>query len=298
MDVNDPGEATGAWPLPAEKLRWRLPAVLFALTVLATLLTGSLQRGGDPLHRPADLLLGAPFSFSLMAILLVHEMGHYLTARHHGVAVTLPYFIPMPFSLIGTLGAFIRIRQVIPTKRALIDIGAAGPLAGFVVAVAAIAVGLPLSTVVPVASPDLAGGLRLGDNLIFLALVKLFAVPVPEGSDLLLHPAAFAGWVGLFVTCLNLLPVGQLDGGHIAYAAWGERHRTISRGVVAALVVAGVLGWKGWLLWGVLVLLLGTGHPPTLDGPLPLDPHRRRVGWLSLAVFVLTFTPMPFQILP
>jgi membrane-associated protease RseP (regulator of RpoE activity) len=289
--------AAGAWPLPAEPLRWRLPVLLFGVTLLTTLLTGSLQRGGDPLRHPADLLLGVPFSFSLMTILLVHEMGHYLTARRHGVAVTLPYFIPMPFTLIGTMGAFIRIRQVIPTKRALIDIGAAGPLAGFVVAVAAVAVGLPLSTTVPAASPDLAGGLRLGDSLAFMALQWLFAAPVPEGSDLLLHPAAFAGWVGLFVTCLNLLPVGQLDGGHIAYAAWGERQKTFSKVVVAALMGAGVVGWNGWLVWGVLVLILGTGHPPTEDGPAPLDRHRRRVGWLSLAVFVLTFTPVPFEIL-
>jgi membrane-associated protease RseP (regulator of RpoE activity) len=282
----------------AEPLKWRLAAALFLATVLATLAAGSWQQGGNPFVRPGDLWLGVPFSFTLMTILLVHEMGHFLTARRHRVAVTLPYFIPMPISFIGTLGAFIRIRQVIPTKRALIDIGAAGPLAGFVVAVAAVAAGLPLSETVPVADPDLAGGLRLGDSLVFAALVKLFAVPVPEGSDLLLHPAAFAGWVGLFVTCLNLLPVGQLDGGHVAYAVWGERQRTLSKAVVAALLVAGVLGWKGWLVWGVLVLLLGTGHPPTLDAPVPLDTPRRRLGWLSLAVFVLTFTPNPFQILP
>jgi membrane-associated protease RseP (regulator of RpoE activity) len=293
--VNDPQEPAGTWPPPPERLRWKVPLTLFVATVATTLLVGSMQRGGDPFRHPADLALGVSFSFSLMAILLVHEMGHYLMARHHRVAVTLPYFIPMPLSFIGTLGAFIRIRQVIPTKRALIDIGAAGPLAGFVVAIAAIAVGLPLSETVSVADPQMQGGLRLGDSLAFLALVKLFAVPIPEGSDLLLHPAAFAGWVGLLVTCLNLLPVGQLDGGHVAYAVWGDRQTAISRVTVGALLVAGFFAWTGWLVWGVLVFLLGTRHPPTLDGPLPLDPHRRRLGWLSFAVFAVTFTPNPFQ---
>jgi membrane-associated protease RseP (regulator of RpoE activity) len=289
--VSEPAAEPASAPI-----KWRLPAALFAATVLTTLWAGSLQRGGDPWNHPADLGLGLPFSFTLMLILGVHEMGHYVTARRHRVAVTLPHFIPMPVSLIGTLGAFIRIRQVIPTKRALIDIGAAGPLAGFVVAVGAIAIGLPLSQTV--AHPDLSGGLQLGDNLMFLGLVKLFGIPVPHGSDLVLHPAAFAGWVGLFVTCLNLLPVGQLDGGHVAYAVWGDRHRLISRVVVVALLVAGAVGWKGWLLWGVLVFAMGTGHPPTLDRFRPLDRRRRLLGWLSVAVFVLTFTPNPFELLP
>jgi len=285
-----------AAPPAAEPIRWRLALALFGVTLLTTLLAGALQRGGDPFHRPADLVLGIPFSFTLMTILLVHEMGHYLTARRHGVAVTLPYFIPMPVSFIGTMGAFIRIRQQIPTKRALIDIGASGPLAGFVVAIVAVAVGIPLSEPVAAGAPGLTGGLKLGDSLIFMGLVKLFGVPVPEGSDLLLHPAAFAGWVGLFVTCLNLLPVGQLDGGHVAYAVWGRRQKVISRVVVAALVVAGVVGWTGWLVWGGLIFVLGTGHPPTLDEYRPLDPARRRLGWLSLVVFVLTFTPTPFAL--
>jgi membrane-associated protease RseP (regulator of RpoE activity) len=290
-----PPETFEAVPVPAaEPIRWRLALALFGVTLLTTLLAGALQRGGDPFQRPADLILGIPFSFTLMTILLVHEMGHYLTARRHGVAVTLPYFIPMPISFIGTMGAFIRIRQQIPTKRALIDIGASGPLAGFVVAIVAVAVGLPLSEPVATGAENLSGGLKLGDSLVFLGLVKLFGAPMPEGTDLMLHPAAFAGWVGLFVTCLNLLPVGQLDGGHVAYAVWGRRQRLISRGVVGALVVAGVFGWKGWLVWGGLIFLLGTGHPPTMDEYRPLDPTRRRLGWLSLVVFVLTFTPTPF----
>jgi membrane-associated protease RseP (regulator of RpoE activity) len=293
-----PPEVLEAAPVApaADPIRWRLALALFGVTLLTTLLAGALQRGGDPLHRPADLILGIPFSFTLMTILLVHEMGHYLTARRHHVAVTLPYFIPMPVSFIGTMGAFIRIRQQIPTKRALIDIGASGPLAGFVVAIVAVAVGIPLSVPMPVGAPDLTGGLRLGDSLIFAGLVKLFGVPVPEGSELVLHPAAFAGWVGLFVTCLNLLPVGQLDGGHVAYAVLGRRQRAISRVVVVALLVAGAFGWRGWLVWGVLIFVLGTGHPPTMDEYRPLDPARRRLGWISLAVFVLTFTPTPFAL--
>jgi len=287
------GAAATASPA-AEPIRWRLALALFGVTVLTTLFAGAMQRGGDPFTHPADLALGIPFSFTLMTILGVHEMGHYLTARRHGVAVTLPYFIPMPVSFIGTMGAFIRIRQQIPTKRALIDIGASGPLAGFVVAIVAVAVGIPLSHPVAATAPALSGGVQLGDSLIFAGLVKLFGTPLPEGSDLLLHPAAFAGWVGLFVTCLNLLPVGQLDGGHVAYAVWGRRQRVVSWLVVAALLVAGVIGWKGWLVWGVLIFILGTGHPPTFDEYRPLDPRRRRLGWLSLVVFVLTFTPNPF----
>ena len=212
---------------PVEPLRWRLALVLFLTTLLTTLAAGTMQAGLNPLE-PGNLIAGAPFSLTLMTILLVHEMGHFLTARRHRVSVTLPYFIPMPITLIGTMGAFIRIRQVIPTRRALIDIGASGPLAGFVVAVAAVAVGLPKSEAVVLANFPVGETIRFGDSILIKILQVLPVGQLPEGTDLILHPMAFAGWVGLFITSVNLLPVGQLDGGHVAYAIWGERQRVVS----------------------------------------------------------------------
>jgi membrane-associated protease RseP (regulator of RpoE activity) len=226
-----------------------------------------------------------------MAILLTHEMGHYLTSRYHGVGATLPYFIPAP-SIIGTFGAFIRMTSPIVHKRALLDIGASGPIAGFIVAIFAVAIGLHYSTVVETPTME---GMKLGSPLIFSLISQIIIGPIPDHSDVILHPIAFAGWIGMFVTALNLIPIGQLDGGHVVFAVLGRRHRVISLGMIPILFLLGITGWPGWFLWAILPLIFGINHPPVMDSDSPLDRNRQIIGWISLAIFVLTFTPTPFM---
>jgi membrane-associated protease RseP (regulator of RpoE activity) len=176
-------------------------------------------------------------------------------------------------------------------KRALLDIGASGPIAGFVVAVVAVAIGLRHSTV----TETTIEGVKLGAPLIFSFLSNIVIGPIPDHYDVLLHPIAFAGWIGMFVTALNLIPIGQLDGGHIIYAVFGKYHRAISLSMIPILIVFGMVGWPGWFLWAVLPLIFGINHPPVMDSDSLLDRNRRIIGWLSLAIFVLTFTPTPFM---
>ena len=268
--------------------------VLFALTFITTSMAGAFQVGADPIADPATLLAGFPFSITLMAILLIHELGHYTLSRVHGVRATLPYFIPGPPVLIGTFGAFIRMKSPPPSRRALFDVGAAGPWAGFLVAVPAVYVGLCWSDVRPLGLH--AEGLVLGDSILFSALTRLALGTTPDQVTILLHPVALAGWFGLFVTFLNLLPVGQLDGGHVAYAMFGRWHRLIARLFVAVIVVLGWRGWEGWFMWVVLLMLIGVDHPPTTDALTPLDPRRRVAAWLTVVMFVLTFIPEPLAV--
>lgn len=268
---------------------------LFVATLGTTLLAGALLDGADPFRRPAEFVRGMPFAFTLLAILLTHEMGHYITSRYYGVKASLPYFIPappVPF-LIGTFGAFISMRSPILRRGPLLEIGAMGPIAGFVVAVVALIAGLAQSTIQPDGSLS---GIKLGSPLLLEWLSSLMGKVPPEGHDLLLHPVAFAGWIGLFVTALNLLPIGQLDGGHITYALFGRRHRVISIAAVCTLAVLGVAGWSGWLVWGVLGAIIGLRHPPVIDQDLPLGPRQRAIAWTSLIIFILCFTPVPFAV--
>lgn len=292
-------EAAAPAPARVEARRrspYRLHFILFILTIMTTLTAGAFLTGANPFQNPADLLKGVPFSFTLMAILLTHEMGHYLTARHYGVPATLPYFIPAPpipgTLMIGTFGAFIRMQAPIFQRAAILEIGAAGPIAGFVVAIAATVVGLRLSEIVPPVSET---SIRLGEPLVFTFLSHLM-MDVPEGMDLLLHPVAFAAWIGLFVTALNLIPIGQLDGGHVTYALFKERHTAISIAMVGGLLYMGYIGWPGWYLWAVLVTILGVRHPPMTDPEAQLAPRQKLIGWLSLIIFVLTFMPNPFML--
>jgi len=270
-----------------------LALVLFVATMGTTLLAGAFLDGADPFRRPTELARGIPFAFTLLAILLTHEMGHYITSRYYGVSASLPYFIPappFPF-LIGTFGAFISMRSPILRRGPLLEIGAMGPIAGFVVAVVALIAGLAQSTIQPEESLQ---GIRLGSPLLLQGLSSLMVKVPPEGHDLLLHPVAFAGWIGLFVTALNLLPIGQLDGGHITYALFGRRHRMISIVAVCTLAVLGAVGWSGWLVWGILGAIIGLRHPPVIDQDLPLSPRQRVIAWASLIIFILCFTPVPF----
>lgn len=281
---------------PLEKPKVLIPIILFLITLVTTTTSGALYEGENPFRDPASLYKGLPFSASLLLILGTHELGHYFASIRHRVTTTLPYFIPGPpfFLMIGTFGAVIRIKSPIETKRALVDIGAAGPLAGFAVAIIVVFVGLSLSWVIPV--PESATHIELGSSIIFKFIEFLVFGRVAEGHDVFLHPVAFAGWIGLLVTCLNLLPIGQLDGGHILYAIFGKYHRSISIMMICTLVAFGAFAWKGWLVWGILVTIIGIWHPPTLDSHEPLDRRRKVVGAITLLVFLLTFTPSPFYI--
>lgn len=283
--------------------------LLFFLTMLTTTTAGAFAAGQDisilhPLAALVSLRAGLSFSLPLMAILLAHEMGHYLTARFHGVPTSLPYFIPAPpIFITGTLGAFIRIRAMPRTRRVMFDIGAAGPWAGVIVAIPAVIVGLWLSEVTPIDKS--LGGLELGNSILFLGLSRLVLGVDPSAVTVTLHPMAFAGWFGLFVTSINLLPVGQLDGGHVTYALFPRFHRTISTlfviSCVMMVLVPLALGWDlwwGWLLWAVLSIGLGLGHPATVDRDTPLNPRRAIAAWLSVALFVVTFSPVPLAFVP
>ncbi len=273
-----------------------IPILLFFTTVLTTLAAGAMQEGVNPFRDPAELLVGLPFAVTLLLILFCHEMGHYLMAKHYGVDVTLPYFIPgpwFPFG-IGTFGAFIRIKSPIYKKTALLDIGAAGPIAGFVVSIFAVAIGLQSSEIVPMAQG--VGLIQLGDPLIFSFITSVLGKTAPEGYDIALNSIAFAGWIGFFVTMLNLLPIGQLDGGHIIFALLGRKHRYISMAMITSLVVLAIDGWWGWYLWAILTGLMGVNHPPVVDGPEPLDFKHRMVALVSVLIFILTFMPHPIQI--
>jgi len=253
--------------------------------------------GADPFADPAALLEGLPFSAALLLILLAHEFSHYITSHRHGVRASLPMFIPAP-TLAGTFGAVIRIESPIPDRRSLLEIGIAGPLAGFLVALPLAVAGLKLSHVVgtsafAAAGADEALGLGLGNSLLFALLERLVLGPLPDQASLVLHPMAFAAWMGFFVTAINLLPVGQLDGGHVLYALAGQRQEGISRLVVLLMAPLGFLWW-GWFLWGGVLLLLGLRHPPVLaEGP-PLGMRERVLGVIAALLLVLTITPSPF----
>ena len=272
-----------------------IPIALFILTVATTIIAGALQKGVNPFQEPFRLIEGIPFSLTLLTILLTHEFGHFFASRRHGVKASFPYFIPAPPPfLVGTFGAVIKTRSPIMDKRALLDIGAIGPLAGFITSIVVTVIGLNFSTIITI--PEEKEVLGLGSSLIFSILSYLVIGPVPEGQDILLNPIAFAGWIGFFITSLNLLPIGQLDGGHIIYAVFGKWHRLISITMIGILVIFGIFTWQGWLLWAMLVTLLGIKHPPLMDGQIALDRRRKIIGWLSLAVFVLTFIPLPIAI--
>jgi membrane-associated protease RseP (regulator of RpoE activity) len=271
-----------------------LHLLLFFLTLFSTVVAGAIQTGIDLLKEPGKIYKGLPFALTLMTILLCHELSHYFASRKHNTKATLPYFIPAP-TIIGTFGAFIKMKSPIVTRKALVDIGASGPVAGFIVSVIVSIVGLSLSKVVAVRGME--GVLGLGDSLLFSFLSNIILNYQSGSQDILLHPVAFAGWIGLFVTSLNLIPVGQLDGGHIAYALFGEKHFFFSKVLIIIMVFLGLLLWEGWAIWAILLLILGTRHPPVLYWEVPLDYRRKFIGWLALVIFVLTFIPVPFKIL-
>ncbi|MBK9262862.1 MAG: site-2 protease family protein [Polyangiaceae bacterium] len=300
-------------------LRWRTNLLLFVLTILSTLVTFALTSGIVPadasLSEQLRAGLGAwTYTVPLMAILLTHEFGHYFAARLHRVPASLPFFIPLPLlSPFGTMGAVIGMSGRIKSRNALLDIGAAGPLAGLIVAIPVIIYGLRTSPVQPI--PE--DGIQEGQSLLYMLLKYVALGPIPEGHDVFLNGPAFAGWVGLFVTMLNLVPIGQLDGGHIAYALFGEKQNRYARFVHLSMLgmfalnvlkffppairanesLADAFGNSmTWLVWFVLVYFLarlsGKEHPPTEPGEL--SPGRRAIAVVSLVVFVLIFMPTPW----
>jgi membrane-associated protease RseP (regulator of RpoE activity) len=288
--------------------RYVIPALLFVLTLGTTTLVGArLARNFaenrpafhfesdipaylDLLRSPMALLEGLPFSLTLVGILLVHEFGHYLACRYYGVDASLPYFLPAP-TFIGTFGAFIRIRSPIYSKRVLFDIGVAGPIAGFVVLIPALAIGLAFSKVLP--GMALQGDLVFGMPLIQRVLQELI-FPGTAGADLYLHPIARAASVGAFATALNLLPIGQLDGGHIVYSVAQEWHKALTLITALVLLPVGLFTWWGWSLLAVVVLIWGRRHPVVIDD-VPLSPGRHKLAWIALAILLLSFSLIPIR---
>jgi membrane-associated protease RseP (regulator of RpoE activity) len=302
--------------------------VLFILTFLSVILAGALFATNDlTATNTQEFLLqlwhslpsGIPFAVSMLAILGAHEFGHYLAGRYHHTHVTLPYFIPFPLSPFGTLGAFIQLKEPPRNKRILMDIGIAGPLAGLVVAIPVLLLGLSLSKVEPISLSPGQGFTLEGNSLLYLFskfLVFGRLLPAPSsygnlspvlywiryfftsrplplgGMDVMIHPVAWAGWAGLLVTALNLIPAGQLDGGHLIYVLLGKRARTLLPFILAVLVLLGFV-WSGWWLWAALIFFLGRIYAEPLDQITQLDPPRKALALLGIIIFFLVFTPVP-----
>jgi membrane-associated protease RseP (regulator of RpoE activity) len=312
-------------PKPA---RASVNIILFILTVLSVLFVGAQPEGqmpndtlGQILFFGKALLSGWPYALSLMSILLAHEFGHYLMSRHHKTQATLPYFIPLPVPPLGTMGAAIIMQGTPKNKRVLFDIGVAGPLAGIIVAIPVLFFGLSLShldIVRPVGGMvEMEGNsllyllakfvtfgkllpspASLGSATPFMYWLRYFFTgqPIPIGAtDVFISPIAFAGWAGLLVTALNLIPAGTLDGGHVVYSWFGERAAKSFPYILIGLLALGLV-WNGWWIWAILLLWLGRVHAEPLDQITPLDLNRRAIAVLVILIFILTFSPVPFAV--
>jgi Zn-dependent protease len=307
--------------------------IFFILTGISVVFAGTFFEYQGPWTTDLDQVLphllptlyrGLAFAGTLLAILLAHEFGHYLAARYHRSAVTLPYFIPFPFSPFGTMGAFIQLKEPPKNKRILLDIGIAGPLAGLVIAIPLLFLGLYLSQTdrLPIFLAQGQGFSLEGNSILYLTMkfivfgewlpapntfaglhpmifwLRYFFTgqPIPYGAvDVLLHPVAWAGWAGLLITALNLIPAGQLDGGHILYSLFGKRSRIVLPFVLVALIILGTV-WSGWWLWAFIIFLLGRSHAEPLDQITQLDSRRKVLAVFGLVVFILVFTPIPLSI--
>lgn len=293
--------STEAGAAERDTRRW-VPWLLFALTVVTTTWAGAAHQGINILHEPGRFTAGLPYALGLLAILGVHELGHYFTARHHQIRVTPPYFIPLPFAL-GTFGAFIQMRSPTENRRALFDVAVAGPLAGLVVAVPALLVGLRSTTVLVSSAGSetgVMGGTSVGSSVLFALLAKLsLGEALQYGHLLRLSPLAFAGWLGLFITALNLLPIGQLDGGHIAHAVFGRRlGDKIGSVALWTLLLLAIFVWPGLMMWAIIVFFIaGTSIPP-LNDLTPLSPSRRWLGYTVFVILGLILAPLPHSLWP
>lgn len=241
------------------------------------------------------LINGPSYAICIMTILLAHEMGHFIMCRKYRVDATWPFFLPVPLPPFGTFGAVIKMKGHIPDKRALFDIGAAGPIGGLIFAIPITIIGLSLSEVLLIPK-DSTSYLGLGEPLLFSFFTKMMIGEVAEGFDIVLSPIAFAGWAGLFVTALNLLPIGQLDGGHIIYALLGKYSGIVYKVGIGAFCIFTLFVYPGWIIFAVMLLLFGFKHPPPADPFIQLDFKRKCIGVLMLIVFLLCFTPIPLKV--
>jgi membrane-associated protease RseP (regulator of RpoE activity) len=294
-------------PKPAEEDVSRRPVrpwlhwLLFGLTIITTTWAGASHQGVDLAQEPERFTVGLPYSIGLLLILGVHELGHFFMARRYGMDVTPPYFIPVPFGL-GTFGAFIQMRSAPANRKALFDVAVAGPLAGFVIAVPALLIGLRFSSITAgsdgAVSHGFLHGATVGSSILFTVLTKLsFGDAAQYGALVHLSPLAFAGWLGLFVTALNLLPVGQLDGGHITRAMFGSRvGQMISSVAMWSLFLLALFVWPGLMLWVLIIFLIaGRGSPP-LNDVTPLDTGRMVLGYIAILILILILAPMPHSL--
>ncbi|WP_119072800.1 site-2 protease family protein [Aggregatilinea lenta] len=272
---------------------WWPNAVLLALTLLSLLYTGAVHQAGLRNETSITLWEGWPYALSMVLILGTHELGHYFAARHHHASVTLPYFIPAPFGF-GTLGAFIQLREPMRNNKVLFDVGAAGPLAGFIVALPVLLIGLATSDVQPLPTTDY---MLEGDSVLYAgAKVAVFGEILPDDhQDVFINQLAKAGWTGLFITGLNLIPLGQLDGGHIVLTLLGRTARRLYMPLIGLFLVLSLFN-SAWLLWTLLLFFLGQVFAVPMDTVTPLDPRRKRLAYLTMAIFVLVFVPNPLQI--
>jgi membrane-associated protease RseP (regulator of RpoE activity) len=293
-------EASCRYATPLTRRQVAGHVALLLATLITLLLAGAIVHSDHPmsewrkvLARPPAWLDGLPYALSLLSILLAHEMGHYLACRRYGIAASLPFFLPGP-PILGTFGAFIRIRSRIPDRNALFDVGIAGPLAGFLVAIPFLLYGMGESRIVPAAEAPPAD-LALGFPLLFHLAVPAFFPHLREGSVLLLSPYLTAAWVGMLATSLNLLPAGQLDGGHLCYALSRRTHARMSRLTVIAVILLGALH-PAWLLWAVALFLLGDRHPSLVDESTPITGGRRLLALLAALILLLSFIPVPIEV--
>jgi membrane-associated protease RseP (regulator of RpoE activity) len=282
-------------PAPPQKSRSRLwlNVGLFLATVCTVTFGGALMEGYNPLADPPTALLrGLPFACALLGILVTHEAAHFLVARAHGMRASLPYFIPMPLSTIGTFGAVIKMESPIKDRKALLDVGLSGPLAGLAVSLVVLVLGLHYSEV-QASVPD-AQFMTLGTGLLVDWLTELVLRPLSDAQAVILHPIALAGWFGIFITFINLVPVSQLDGGHVGYAFFGAAHRFVAIVIFIGMLILGLFSpW--WFLWAVLVFALGgLRHQPPLNDITPLDTKRKALAILSFVLLFLLGTPRPF----
>lgn len=278
-----------------EKEKWFLNLLLFIATIMTTLLAGSFYEGKDPFINFKNIIFGIPFSLSIITILGAHELGHYFFARIHKVRTTLPYFIPFPFSLVGTLGAVIKIKSPMTNKRALLDIGSAGPIAGMIFAIPIVIIGFLTSQVKPFPPGPHLPGSEMGSSLLLEMIQRLLLPPIPDGYAVYLNSVGFAGWIGFLVTMLNLIPIGQLDGGHIAYALLGKKHNIVAQIFIIVLLILSLFFYVGWLVWAMLIFfVIKLNHPAPLDDITPLDNKRKIIGIVVFIIFILTFIPNPF----
>lgn len=309
--IEAPGQIGVAPAFSLKKKIW-LNIVLFVITIFSTFFVGislsinfkysevlaqnpsnALDLVGK-LRDPQVISLSIIYVVVLLGILLGHELGHFLACRYYKINATLPYFIPAP-TLIGTFGAFIKIKSPITKKQQLFDIGVAGPLTGFILSVPALVYGLSLSKAVLPIARDEAFVYVFGEPLILKIFVAMIFKNIPPDYSIYLHPIAFAGWVGILVTALNLFPFGQLDGGHISYALLGKKSRNLNRFFLGVFIAMGIFFWVGWFIWAFLLLFLGLKHPPVQDEGAPLSPRRKFISYVVILIFMLSFIPDPIR---